>query len=160
MSLESLEQALPQGNLLLLDTTTVISYFKGNEPASPVATQIVDGFIANGRNPAKASAVTAMELLVSPLRLRDEALLRQVTFFLQHFPNLTVESVDFATAQQAAALRATYNFKTPDALILATSRAHGVRYLVSNDEEWRRKLTRLPHRDLEVCYLEDHLPFP
>lgn len=85
--------------------------------------------------------------------------LRQVTFFLQHFPNLTLESVDFPVAQEAAALRATYSFKTPDALILATARARGVCILVCNDEEWKLKLNWLPHRGLEVCYLEDHLPF-
>jgi predicted nucleic acid-binding protein len=142
------------------DTSTIASHFKGNEPASPVATQVIDHFVAAGRNPAVVSTVTAMELLVPPLRDHDDALYRSVVFFLRHTRNLQMADITFGVAHEAAAVRAQYGLKTPDALIVATGRIRSVRHVVSNDGEWRRKLGEVSSFGIAVCYLEDHLPFP
>jgi predicted nucleic acid-binding protein len=158
VTLESVEEALPPGDLLLLDSTVIISYFKGNEAVSPVATYVVDRCVGAGRNPGIVSVLTAMELLVSPIRERDDQLQRQVTYFLLNTPGLWVADADFAIAQDAAALRATYNFKPPDALIIGTGRIAGARHLVTNDDEWNRKLGSVSDLEIAVCYLEDHLP--
>ncbi len=160
MSRQSLVDALPPGDLLLLDSTVVISHFKGTEGTSPVATYIVDRFVAGGRNPAIVSALTVMELLVAPIRERDDALYRQMLFFLQNTTNLRVAMVDFAVSQEAATLRAIYNFKAPDALIMGTGRAEQARRFVTNDGEWKRKLPDTMSPGIKVCCLEDHLPFP
>jgi predicted nucleic acid-binding protein len=159
MTRASLEAALPPGDLLLLDTTVIISYFKGTETISPVAAHVVDQFVSVGRNPAVVSALTAMELLVPPIREQDDALYRQVTFFLRNTSNLRAADVDFAVAQEAAALRAAYNIKPPDALIMGTGRAHHARHFVTNDAEWKRKIGTESSLEIRVCYLEDHLPF-
>jgi predicted nucleic acid-binding protein len=160
VTLASLGAALPPGDRLLLDTTVIISYFKGTESASPVATHVVDQFVAGGRNPAVLSALTAMELLVAPVREQDDVLQRQVLFFLLNTTGLTVAVADLAVAQEAASLRALYSFKPPDALIMGTGRATGAEHLVTNDAEWKQKLGITPLARPRVCYLEDHLPFP
>jgi hypothetical protein len=68
MSKASLESALPEGERLLLDTTTLIAYLDGGETVSPIATHIVDEFVRTGRNESIVSMVTVMEVLVRPLR--------------------------------------------------------------------------------------------
>jgi predicted nucleic acid-binding protein len=160
VTLLTLEQAIPVGVGLLLDSTTLISYLKGNERASPVATHVVDQFVVGGRNTATVSTITVMELLVHPLRDGDDSLYRQVVLFFMHTMNLHVASVDFRVAHEAAILRASLGLKPPDALILASGRSLSVRYFVCNDHEWKRKVGSPLSRDMTVCYLEDHLPFP
>lgn len=160
MTRASLEAALPPGDLLLLDTTVIVSYFKGTEAASPAATHVVDQFVARARNRAVVSALTAMELLVPPIRDQDRMLYRQVVYFLLNTVNLTVADADFEVAREAAWLRATYNFKPPDALIMGTGRALHAQHLVTNDGEWKRKLGTAPSPGITICYLEDFLPFP
>ena len=159
MSLRSLQRALPAGDGLLLDSTALVSYFKGTELVSPVAAHVVQEFVITGRNPATVSAVTAMELLVDPIQRSDDVFLRQVEFFLLYSPHLQLAPVDFRVAQEAARLRALLRLKPPDALIMATGRILNVQRLVCNDAEWKRKL-RSAQREIPVCYLEDHLPFP
>jgi predicted nucleic acid-binding protein len=53
---------------------------------------------------------------------------------------LTLLPVDLHVAQEAASLRATHNFKTPDALVIATGIVGQVGHLVTNDAEWKKKL--------------------
>ncbi len=160
MSLRSLEHAIPTGDLILLDTSTIASYFKGNESASPVATHVIDHYVATGRNPSVVSTVTAMELLVPPLRDQDDVLFRSVDFFLRHTRHLQIADMTFAIAHEAAIIRARYGLKTPDALIVGTGRVLAVRHVVSNDREGRRKLGEVSSFGMTVTYLEDHLPFP
>jgi predicted nucleic acid-binding protein len=156
----SLEAALPPGDLLLLDTTVIVSHFKGTEAASPVATHVVDQVVAGSRNPAIVSTLTAMELLVPPIREQDHVLYRQVIFFLLNTFDLNLADADLAVAREAAWLRATYNFKSPDALIMGTGRALHAQHLVTNDAEWKRKLGIASSLGITICHLEDHLPFP
>jgi predicted nucleic acid-binding protein len=63
-----------------------------------------------------------------------------VLAFLEHHPNLTVLPVDLEVARAAAAIRAEHRFAPPDALVIGTAIAGGIRVLVTNDREWRRKL--------------------
>ncbi|MGH2441735.1 MAG: type II toxin-antitoxin system VapC family toxin [Chloroflexota bacterium] len=153
-----LEAAIPPGELLLLDTTVIVSYFTGTEAVSPVAAHLVDQLVAGGRNPAVVSAVTTMELLVQPLRERDDALYRQIIFFLLNTFGLKVSDADFAVVREAAWLRANYSFKPPDALIVGTGPALHARHFVTNDGAWERKLAPVPSLGITVCYLEDWYP--
>jgi predicted nucleic acid-binding protein len=157
VSLTTLEQTIPPGDLILLDTTTVISHFKGSEPASPAATHVIEQFVETGRNHGVVSAVTAMELLVDPLKRRDQTLYHQMIFFLTQTLHLQLAPVDFRVAHRAADLRAHFGLKAPDALILATGYAASVRHLVCNDAEWKK--LRISGQAISVCYLEDHIPF-
>jgi predicted nucleic acid-binding protein len=140
MSKASLESALPEGERLLLDTTTLIAYLDGGETVSPIATHIVDEFVRTGRNESIVSMVTVMEVLVRPLRQGPRGPYQHVVL-------------------EAASLRATYNLRPPDALISASGLAAEVGYLITNDAEWSSKLHPLSRR-AAICYLGSHLPFP
>lgn len=158
MSLASLERALPAGDRILLDTTALAAYFDAREATHPVARHVIDEFVARGRNSALVSTVTAMEILVRPLRATPPGH-RTVLAFLRHHPNLEAVPLDLEMAQDAAFLRATYRFTPPDALVIGTGLACQVGHLVTNDFDWGKKLARLRDR-IGVCTLAEHMPFP
>jgi predicted nucleic acid-binding protein len=153
----ALELDLPSGERLLVDSSALIAYLDGREPASPVANHILDSFVKSGRNRALVSVITVTEVLVRPLRLGTGS--ATTLGFLTAFPNLTLVSVDLFVAQHAAMLRAQHGFKTPDALTIATGIATGAGHLVTNYRRWSQRLQSM-RRGISVCVLEDYLPFP
>lgn len=157
MSRASLEAAIPEGDRILLDASTLISYLNGGEVTSTVGEHILDSWVRSGRNQAVVSMVSVMEVLVRPLR-RGAAPYQTVIDFLTHFPHLEAIPVSFQVAQEAAWVRVTYGFKPPDALTIATGIAAQVGHLATNDANWKR-LEPVTAR-VRVCYLGDHLPFP
>ena len=135
MSRSSLEAAVPPNTEILLDTSVVLAYLNASEAASPAATVVIDDFVRTGRNRATISVVSVAETLVRPFAA-GAAALRIVDAFLLHFPNLTVSSIDYAIAREAARLRAQTSLKTPDALIIATALSAGISIVVANDAKW------------------------
>lgn len=130
-----LEAAIPVGASLLVDTSVVIAYLTGNEPTSRLATQLFDGFVATGRNPAALSMVTAGEILVHPFR-RGPAAVATAEGFLRHFAEIRLIEVSYDIAREAARIRAVTNLRTPDAMIVATAVVIDADILVTNDGSW------------------------
>jgi predicted nucleic acid-binding protein len=155
----SLERAIPAGDRILLDSSTLLAHFQDGEPVSPIAAHVIENFVRSGRNPAVVSMVTVMEVLVRPLRVGPGEPYRHVMDFLTRFPNLVPLAIDLPVAQEAASLRATYRFSPPDALAIATGIVGQVGHLVTNDRDWLPKLQSLAAR-VAVCTLASHLPFP
>lgn len=109
------------------------------------AVHLVDRLVQSGRNAAVVSTVTAMEILVQPLKVAPKSA-AHVHAFLTHTPNLSLLSIDIHVAQEAASLRASYGFKTPDALIIATGLVGQVGHLITNDAAWQKKLAPMKGR--------------
>ncbi len=158
MSLANLEQDIHVGDTILLDSSVLIAYLNGREPTSPVATHIIDEFLKRGRNEAIISMVTVMEVIVQPFRVSTSTG-RHALNFLTRTTNLLPQPIDVQVAHQAALLRAAYNFKTPDALVIATGFVHGADVLATNDHRWNA-LQQPSDMRVSVCFLDRHLPFP
>ncbi|MFN8632262.1 MAG: PIN domain-containing protein [Chloroflexota bacterium] len=156
MSLASLEQALGDGERLLVDTTSLIAYFDQTERISPLALHVLNELIFSGRNPAVVSMVSIMEVLVRPMRVGAVAPYTHLLHFLTNFPNLRPLPVDLFVAQEAASLRAGYRLSTADALIVGTGLVAQVHHLVTNDADWVRKLQPINSR-IRVCLLSHHV---
>lgn len=155
MTIATLERALPAGDRLLLDTTTLAAYLDASEDTHELARHLIESLVASGRNPAVISMITVMEILVRPLRSTPQGH-HTVLAFLRGQSNLTAVPVDLQVAQDAAFLRAARRFSPPDALIVGTGFAAQVGHLVTNDGAWARKLAGLESR-INVCTLSDHL---
>jgi predicted nucleic acid-binding protein len=155
VSLESLERELPPGDRVLLDSSAIIAYVDGSEPVSPLATDLIDGWVRVGRNPAVVSMVSVMELLVRPRRRSTWEYLH-VMDFLAHHPNLTCQQIDLPVAQEAASLRAAFKLPTPDALVVATGIVAQVSRLVTNDARWTKRLQLVGSRYRVLC-LDDYV---
>lgn len=157
MSRASLERAVPKGERVLLDTSTLISYLGEPDQVTDLAAHVIDEWVRTGRNPAVVSMVTAMEVLVGPLAVSPGEQYLHVRDFLERFPNLKAQPVDLTVAQEAASLRAEHKFRSPDALVIGTGIATQVGHLITNDEQWKKKLANISAR-VKVCYLKDHAP--
>ena len=125
---------------LLIDTSAVIAYLKGDEPASAASAVVLDQLVASGRNPAMISAITVAELLVHPLRAGPQAVATLRTFLLG-FPGLSIRSCDFLVAAEAARIRAATGVTTPDALIAATATLTSSAWLITCDRDLRDQMT-------------------
>jgi predicted nucleic acid-binding protein len=157
VGLTELEQALPAGERLLLDTTLLAAYLDTSEEVHPAARHVLDGLVVTGRNEAIVSMVTMMEILVRPFRQSPPGH-QTVLAFISHHANLQALPLDLQMAQEAASLRASHRLSPPDALVVATGMASQVGYLVTNDRAWRTKLHPIRHR-IQVVTLIDYAPF-
>jgi predicted nucleic acid-binding protein len=137
MTPAALDAAIPPGATVLLDSSAVLAYLSGAEPASAAAASIVDGFVATGRNQAVVSAITVTEALVRPMRAGSTSAIRLVDDFLLRFPNLRVDPVTVEVAREAARIRAVTAAPTPDALILATAVTASASVVIANDRSWQ-----------------------
>ena len=156
MSRRTLERSLPAGERFVADSSTLLAYLNGNEPASPVAALVMDEFVRSGRNRALISAITVTEVLVRPMQTSPSVTLTAEDF-LSFFPNLSTHPLDHATAREAARIRAASGLKTPDAVVLATAVVAGVRIVVANDDRWATAIAKATP-GLTLCRLEAHLP--
>ena len=158
MSRSSLEAAIPVGDRVLLDTTTLAAYLDTTEAVHPVARHVVDHFLGDGRNLGVISMITVMELLVRPLRATPPGH-HTVLAFIRNQANLEAIDVDLQVAQDAAFLRAAHRMAPPDALVVGTGLAAQVAHIVTNDHVWETRLSAL-HGRIRTCVLARHLPFP
>jgi predicted nucleic acid-binding protein len=94
--------------------------------------------------------VTLAELLVIPIRESRPELARQYQDLLLGQPHFSLIPVERDVAERAAYIRATYKFKMPDAICLASALAHAADVFVTNDA----KLRGFP--ELPVVVLKDH----
>lgn len=132
-------KSVPEGDPVVLDTSTVIAYLKGTESASPAAIRFIDSYVATDRNPAVISSVTVAEVLVQPYR-NEGKVPADIKIFLLDFPGLTVRSADFLVAAEAARIRALIGASLPDALVAATATLTSSRWLITNDRTLRDRL--------------------
>ena len=66
--------------------------------------------------------------------------------------NLSIIDVDYKIADIASRLRANYNIKTPDAIILATGISMNVDYFITNDIKLKNVCNK---ENIEVIIIED-----
>ena len=64
-----------------------------------------------------------------------------VTTFLLDFPGLSVRSVDFLVAAEAAAIRARTGASLPEAMVAATATLTSSRWLITNDRAMRDRMS-------------------
>lgn len=114
-----------------LDTNVFISLF-ANEPLGKKVVPIIDSAANQGKLELIASVLAFAECAVKPYQKGNWAALDQIKLMFQ-MPHLTVFPVDDRVAEEAARLRAVYNFKMPDAIHLATAIIHEADVFLTND---------------------------
>jgi uncharacterized protein len=126
---------------LYLDSAPIIYHI---ERVMPLAAA-VDTRLAASRVMLVSSELARLECLVVPLRNADTA---RVGDFDMFYSARVAELVNFTGAvfRRAAEIRATYNFKTPDALHLAAAVEGGCTAFLTNDIQ----LTQFPGLAVEV----------
>jgi predicted nucleic acid-binding protein len=151
-----LDAALDGAGRILVDTSTLIAFLTPFERVHPLARHLLTR-VRDDHDPLFAyySVVSASEILVRPIRSGSESF-ESMHRFLAEFPHLTVLPVDLQVAIQAATLRAATGLRLPDALVVASGLLANCEAIVSNDEQWKRRLAPLFTR-FRWIYLGDYL---
>ena len=121
---------VPPDTRLVIDTSVLVAHITGTEVVSGVATLIVDDFLRTCRNAGTFSSLSVGEMLVRPHRA---GLARDIGLGILDVPGLSVRSVDFLVAAEAARIRAETGLALPDAIIIATAVLTSCQVLVTND---------------------------
>jgi predicted nucleic acid-binding protein len=95
-----------------------------------------------------SSTMTLLELLVVPLRETNKRLALKYRTLLAELLSEPLIPLDETIAEAASNYRASYGFKTPDAIQLATATQHGYDVFYTND----RRLSACT--DIELIYVD------
>jgi predicted nucleic acid-binding protein len=102
-------------------------------PVEPIFAELDAGTVRG-----VTSVITLLEVLVKPLETGATALADEFRAAVAASTTLRVLDVDRPLAERAAAIRATYRCRTPDAIQLATAQLGGADVFVTNDDKLRR----------------------
>lgn len=149
--MDHIRRQLANHSLLALDSSIFIYHFEANLTYLPL-TEVILSTIADGTCQGIISTVTIMEVTVWPWKQNRGDVARQYELLLANFPNLTIVDVSRDIARKAAQLRALYNVRPADALLVATGLVNGATAWISNDTQLRC-LTP----ELEIFNLDDWL---
>lgn len=130
--------------IVYLDANFVIYFVERNPVWGPKVVAHLTALLARGDQLA-LSDLTRLECQVGPLMSGDIVLLSKFTTFFQS-PDVRVLPLTGAVCDRAAALRAKYRFKTPDAIHLAAAMEHSCNRFLTNDA----KLTSCTEITVEV----------
>lgn len=120
-----------------LDTSVFIYHIEASSPFSGAASEVLQ-HVGQLAATGITSVLTLTELLVKPLQSGRRGLAARYEALVRLTPNLILADVDAEIARRAALLRATYRLRTPDAIQVAASLAHGATAFVTNDIRLRR----------------------
>jgi len=132
---------------IAVDTNVLISVF-AQEPMGEKVVPLIDAAANRGTHELIASVLTFAECAVLPYKKGNWDALDQVKLMFQ-MPHLIVYPMDEVVAEEAARLRAVYNFKMPDAIIAATAIVAGADIFLTNDY----RLANI--KELPTAILED-----
>lgn len=135
---------------VFLDTTPLIYFLDDDIHFGLKTRQIFEEILYNDRL-LLISVLTCMEYLVHPYRTNNQAKIKACADFLNdcHIPVL---SINLEIATRAAKIRAAYkDFKSLDALQLATACVYGCDAFLTNDKQLRQ------FREIHCLTIDDWL---
>ena len=137
----ALGQFLKKHKQVGLDSNILIYFIEGSKTYEKPVKKVFE-FIESGKTLGVCATLSLLEILVQPYRNKNEELVNQFYGMLTTYPHLTWVDMGIEIADMGAQLRAKYNLKTPDSILLATaihSRATG---FIGNDAKFK-KVTEL-----------------
>jgi predicted nucleic acid-binding protein len=146
-----LDAALGGVTRLGLDTSPVIYLIERHPRYAALVATIFREMLDHGRR-GVTSFITLTEVLVQPIRRMDAELANTYRRFLIYSDYLDVVPITESAAVLAAAMRASYGLKLPDALQLAVAREAGCEAFLTNDLTLRRVT------ELRILVLDDLEP--
>lgn len=131
-----------------IDTNALIYFLEDLAPRSGIVGAVLARMEA-GLLRGCSSYVTLLEVLVKPLRDGRGELADAYREILVHSASFALVPLDREVSESAAKIRAKHNFKTPDAIQLASALHAGARAFLTNDVQLRR------FAELDVVILDD-----
>ncbi len=120
-----------------LDSQVIIYHLEDITPYSALTEDILSQIIIHRRH-CNLCALTIIEIMVKPIISKRDTAVLLFDQFLNSIPQTSILPVDRKVAFRAARLRAEYNLKTPDAIILATAILSNTSCFITNDFEFKK----------------------
>ena len=136
-ALTSLDDFLSGVTSLGLDTAPIIYLIEEHPRYGPLAGAVFER-IAAGQVQAITSVITLGEVLVQPYQNGSEPLARAYQDLLLNSDHLQTLPIEASAAVRAAALRARYRLRMPDALQIAVALESGCQAFLTNDAQLKR----------------------
>lgn len=134
------------GRKIFLDTAPVIYYIEENERYLDFLTELFD-LAKKNEIQFVTSSLTLLELLVLPIRQKQHELAQAYRDIILNSGSIVLVSMNVEIAVAAANIRANYNFKTPDAIQIASAINSNCNLFLTNDK-------KLNTSEIETIYLE------
>lgn len=144
----TLVERLQSKQCVCLDTVVLIYYVEQNTNYVSLVDPLFDHLV-KANLPAISSYLTLLEVMVQPLRNGDRKIASQYRDILLNNENIRLFPLEQTISEQAADIKARFNFKTPDCIQLATAVREHADVFVTNDAKLKR------FRDVEVLVLDD-----
>lgn len=135
---------------IAFDTNLFIYLMEKHQKYFDVAKSIFD-MVEKGQLYATTSMLVITELLTKPIRDGNKNLIQQYKAVISTFPNLGIRNFDYEISILTAKIRAKYNFKTPDAIFIATAIEEKSEVFVTND----KKLKNI--EGIDVIIIDDYV---
>ena len=135
---------------ICIDTAPFIYFIEKN----PKYLGLLRPFFAEinaGKIDALTSTITLLEVLVLPLKTKNEALAEKYRDILLYAEGLTTFEIFHEVSELSAKLRAKYSIRTPDAIQIAVGIIYGADAFLTNDSGLKKV------KDIRVVILEDFL---
>jgi predicted nucleic acid-binding protein len=123
------------GQVVGLDTAPLI-YFIERHPGYIDTIRPFFQAVDRGDLSVVTSTVTLLEVLIHPIRRKDESLAYRYNDILLSSPNIITDPLTPTIAQYAAELRAEHSLKAVDAIQLATALSHNAVAFLTNDRDF------------------------
>jgi predicted nucleic acid-binding protein len=144
MAVDALLKRLAQYRLVFLDTMVFVYVLERHLVYSALA-EIVLNKVEAGDLRAITSSLTLAEVLTGPAYAQNLEALNDYELYINHFPNLTIHSVEPKHARTIAQVRSSTRLRTPDAVQLAVAMAASVDAIIGNDQMWNGKTAPLDY---------------
>ena len=139
---------LPASGTIYLDANCFIYSVERIDPYREILDALWQA-VSAGKFTVATSELTLLEVLIKPLKVGDASTAAAFRIILRRSPEVSMLPITQSILEEAAKLRATMSFKTPDAIHAATALSQGCVLFVTNDGAFRRL------SDLKVTVLSE-----
>jgi len=141
-----------KSGILCIDSSILIYHLEEIKPYDDLTRALIQK-IAEGRLSCNISTLTITELLTKPYRLKEHNKISLFEEFINSLPNTLIQPVDYEISKLAASLRADYNLRTPDSIILSTACITKSGLFITNDIA----LKKVKLEGLKVLIMDEYL---
>jgi predicted nucleic acid-binding protein len=125
------------GKKVFIDTAPFIYYIEGNIQYQNILNKLFK-LNSTGEIFFATSVLTLLELLVVPIRNKRFDLVEQYENIFSNSTSLELIEINLKISKLAAKFRAQFNFKTPDAIQLASASLSKADFFLTNDKQLKQ----------------------
>lgn len=132
-----LDDALRDVDILGFDTAPIVYFVEAHPRYDALVTAIFER-VMSGCLRGITSVVSLLEVLVVPLRKKQQKLAQEYRDLLLSSQHFAAHNVTAQVSEHAVQLRAEYGLRTPDAIQVAAALEHGGQAFLTNDRALQR----------------------